>query len=130
MIKEIKARLRAEDRVRDAGFTLIELLIVVVILGVLAAIVVFSVTGLQNNSKSSACSTTVKTADTALEAYYAQKQAAATTFGQLVTGGFLHGDSTFKPTSLASVADGNGVTYTINTGGSDAANDVTASPIC
>jgi prepilin-type N-terminal cleavage/methylation domain-containing protein len=129
MIKRIQARLRAEDQVRDAGFTLIELLIVVVILGVLAAIVVFSVTGLQNNSKTSACQTTVKTADTALEAYYAQKQTPAGSFGALVTGGFLHGDSKFTSTSGATVTDGNNIAYTIGAG-SNAAGDVTASPTC
>ena len=53
------------------GFTLIELLIVIIILGVLAAIVVFSVRGITNTGDEAACKANEKTAQTALEAYYA-----------------------------------------------------------
>jgi general secretion pathway protein G len=90
MKNNLMARLRGQRE--DEGFTLIELLIVIVILGILAAIVVFSVSGVQNNSKTSACQTNVKTVDTALEAYYAQNSSAASNFNQLVSGGFLHSD--------------------------------------
>lgn len=55
----------------DAGFTLIELLIVIVILGVLAAIVVFSVTGITDRGATAACKASVETVDTAAEAYIA-----------------------------------------------------------
>jgi len=88
-------RLHEKHRLDESGFTLIELLIVIIILGILAAIVVFSVTGLQNNAGSSACSTTVKTIDTAAEAYYAQYSAPAAGLGALVGTGFLHADSNF-----------------------------------
>jgi general secretion pathway protein G len=84
------SRLRGQGE--DEGFTLIELLIVIVILGILAAIVVFSVSGVTDNGKQAACQTNVKTLDTALEAYYAQNTGAASDFNQLVTGGFLHQD--------------------------------------
>ena len=40
----------------EKGFTLVELLVVIVILGVLAAVVVFAVGGITNTSKASACS--------------------------------------------------------------------------
>ena len=56
---------------KDEGFTLIELLIVIVILGVLAAIVVFSVRGITNTGEVAACEANEKTAMTAIEAYYA-----------------------------------------------------------
>ncbi|MEZ0577179.1 type II secretion system protein [Nocardioides sp. MH1] len=76
---------RARDvRRQDQGFTLIELLIVVVILGVLAGIVVFSVKGINDDSKVSACKANVSTAQTAVEAYYAQKSAYPATLGALV----------------------------------------------
>ncbi|WP_067429577.1 type II secretion system protein [Nocardioides jensenii] len=67
---------RAIDKARtsrrsDSGFTLIELLIVIVILGVLAAIVVFSVRGITDTGEEAACEANYKTTVTALEAYYA-----------------------------------------------------------
>ena len=90
----------------EGGFTLIELLIVVIILGILAAIVVFSVTGLNNTASASSCQTTVKTIDTAAEAYYAQKNAGALHLADLVTSNFLHADSTFTATVGDSVPVG------------------------
>jgi prepilin-type N-terminal cleavage/methylation domain-containing protein len=59
-------------RENDGGFTLIELLIVIVILGVLAAIVVFSVRGITDRGDTAACRANSSTADTAVEAYYAK----------------------------------------------------------
>lgn len=55
------------------GFSLIELLIVIVILGVLATVVVFSVRGITDNGQNSACSTDARTLATAVEAYLAQE---------------------------------------------------------
>lgn len=62
------------DRVRrgQGGFTLIELLIVIVILGILAAIVVFAVGGITDRGQASACKAERKTLETAIEAYYAK----------------------------------------------------------
>ncbi len=71
MFERILTRAR-NTRGTDGGFTLVELLIVIVILGVLAAIVVFSVQGMSNNSKTVGCQATKNTAQTAVEAYYAQ----------------------------------------------------------
>ena len=68
-------RLR-QRRVRaESGFTLIELLIVIVILGILAAIVVFAVQNLTGQSATAACQAEYKTVETALEAYKAQEGA-------------------------------------------------------
>jgi general secretion pathway protein G len=69
------ARLRKRQSIlkdREGGFTLIELLIVIVILGILAAIVVFAVQNLTGQSKSAACQAQVKTVETAQETYKAQ----------------------------------------------------------
>ena len=93
--------LNAKRESYEGGFTLIELLIVVIILGILAAIVVFSVTGLGNTASTAACSTQVKTIDTAAEAYYAQQGTGATTIGALVAKGFLHADSNFTSSPRA-----------------------------
>ncbi|TWG96436.1 general secretion pathway protein G [Nocardioides sp. J9] len=65
-------RLQAARR-GDRGFTLIELLIVIVILGILAAVVVFSVRGITDRGDVSACKSNVKTAEVAVEAYYAKE---------------------------------------------------------
>ena len=62
-----------EARRNEDGFTLIELLMVIVILGILAAIVVFSVRGIQDRGQVSACKAEVSTVSTAVEAYYAKK---------------------------------------------------------
>lgn len=55
------------------GFTLIELLVVIVILGILAAVVVFAVNGITDKGKSNACKTELRTVKTAVEAYNAQE---------------------------------------------------------
>ena len=57
---------------QDEGFTLIELLIVIVILGILAAIVVFAVGGITDRGTKSACKSDVKTFEVAVEAYKAK----------------------------------------------------------
>ena len=76
--KGIVMRRNLLNRVRrlhhdEGGFTLIELLIVIVILGVLSAIVVFSVRGITDRGDVSACKANVSTAETAVEAYYARE---------------------------------------------------------
>lgn len=77
---------------RDEGFTLIELLIVIVILGILAAIVVFSVNGLTSRGQTSACKADVTTVTVASEAYFAQYGSYATSMGGASPNllGFLH----------------------------------------
>ena len=59
------------------GFTLIELLVVIVILGVLAAVVVFAVGGITSKGKASSCEIEVRTVNTALQAYYAKTDPSA-----------------------------------------------------
>jgi type II secretion system protein G len=56
---------------QDKGFTLVELLIVIVILGILATVTVFAVTGITGRGKETACKADRKTLATALESYAA-----------------------------------------------------------
>jgi len=56
----------------ELGFTLIELLIVIVVLGVLAAVTVFALGGVTSQSAVSACNADAKTVDVAVAAYDAQ----------------------------------------------------------
>ena len=58
-------------RESEAGFTLIELLVIVVIIGVLAAVVLFAVTGLGDRGKTTAEEADRKTLVKAEEAHFA-----------------------------------------------------------
>src|SRR5437763_1506786 len=60
-------RLR-KARANDKGFTLIELLIVIIILGILAAIVVFAIGSTRKDSVASSCKTDAKSIELSLEA--------------------------------------------------------------
>lgn len=84
---------RCLDRAgRQDGFTLIELLIVIVVLGILSAIVVFAVGGINNRGQLSACVADKKTVQTAQEAYFAEKSAGNGSYGteqELVDAQFL-----------------------------------------
>lgn len=55
----------------DGGFTLIELLIVIMIVGVLATIVVFSVRGVTDDAQSVACDADARALATSVEGYFA-----------------------------------------------------------
>jgi len=83
-----------------AGFTLIELLVVTVILGVLSAIVVFSVRGVGDRGKAAARRTDADILRTAEEAHFGAHGSYATE-EQLVTAGFLSEQSTLHDIELS-----------------------------
>ncbi|MFE9120100.1 type IV pilin protein [Streptomyces sp. NPDC007172] len=88
--------MRAPNERAESGFTLIELLVVIVILGILAAVVVFSVRGINDKGQSSACKTDRSTIQTAEEAFFANgNHGAYGTMADLVNGGFLSTESTW-----------------------------------
>jgi prepilin-type N-terminal cleavage/methylation domain-containing protein len=72
---EIQSR-RNDEKTSEKGFTLIELLIVIVVLGILAAIVIFSLSGVTGTSAVAACKSDAKTVETAVSAYQAQNPSA------------------------------------------------------
>lgn len=78
-----------EARRREAGFTLIELLIVIVILGVLAAIVVFAVGAFNDRGQTAACQADVKAVEVAVEAYRAQEGTYPDDLTELVDADYL-----------------------------------------
>lgn len=85
----------------EAGFTLVELLIVVSILGILAGVVVFSVAGVEDNSKQNACKTEASTLRTAEEAYYVKNKSYATS-AALQTAGYLGSAPSYAEVTTAS----------------------------
>ena len=73
-------RVSRRRRSGQKGFTLIELLVVIALLAVLAAIVIFNVTGVVNNGKTAACQTDEGTVQTASDTYYADYGVYPTSF--------------------------------------------------
>ena len=59
---------RLQAKRNEEGFTLIELLIVIIVLGILAAIVVFAVGSTRKDAVASACKTAVKSVELSAEA--------------------------------------------------------------
>ena len=103
------ARIQAA-RENESGFTLIELLIVIVILGVLAGIVVFSVSGITDRGAKAACDANQKTVRVAAEAFYAQTGAYPTNMAAMVPTYLAT-----TPTTLTADAK-QGVTYALTSG--------------
>ena len=82
-------QMRRQDGETESGFTLIELLIVIAVLGILAAIVVFSLSGVSGESKAAACTSDGKSIEVAADAYQAYTGSYPTASSQLV-GSYLH----------------------------------------
>ena len=79
-------------RQSESGFTLIELLMVIVILGILAGIAVFAVSGITDTGAEAACKADYKTVQVASEAYYTQNGDYADDIAELMSGGFLRSE--------------------------------------
>ena len=75
----------------EEGFTLIELLIVIIVLGILVAIVLFSLGTFKSDSQKSACKADIKQLVTAETAYVAKSTAAQPSANKaaLVSGNYL-----------------------------------------
>jgi general secretion pathway protein G len=81
-LKKLQAKKAAQEN--SGGFTLIELLIVIVVLGILAAVVVFSLGGVTGSSVVSACQADGATVETAIASSNAQNVGVKPTAANLV----------------------------------------------
>ena len=82
---------RATTRRHSAedGLTLIELMIVILILGILAAIIVLGIGAFQDTGEEQACTTSAKSIESAAAAYYTKNDQDWPTVAQLVEQGFV-----------------------------------------
>jgi general secretion pathway protein G len=101
----------------EEGFTLIELLIVIIVLGILVGIVLFSLGTFKSDSQSSACKADTKQLRTAETAYYVKNQKSADV-ATLVSGGYLQS---------APSKDSDGVDLTVS---ADSNGNVTVGGTC
>jgi type II secretion system protein G len=61
-----------KSKTNDQGFTIVELLIVIVVIGILAALVITTFTGIQQRARNTERQTDIKAIHGQVEAYYAQ----------------------------------------------------------
>jgi len=109
---------------RQDGFTLIELLIVIVILGILAAIVVFAVGGISDRGVSAACKTDYKSIEVAAEAYRAKEGTYAGTINLLVPD-YIREEPSSAEYDLVYASSGGTFTITVfSPSGSDLGDDI------
>jgi prepilin-type N-terminal cleavage/methylation domain-containing protein len=104
-----QAQERGEET--EEGFTLIELLIVIVVLGILAAVTVFALSGTTAKSASAACDADAQSVNTALIAFQTQNPSTAATSPAIV-GSSTTQASNLVPTYLQSWP--NSTHYTIS----------------
>lgn len=105
---DAREKTRARVREGERGFTLIELLIVIVILGVLAAVVVLAVGAFNDRGQAAACKADFKAVETAVEAYRAKNATYPTSISQLVPD-YLREEPSTEGCTIELASDGSGI---------------------
>jgi prepilin-type N-terminal cleavage/methylation domain-containing protein len=124
-IRETVARRRGVEL--ESGFTLIELLIVIVVLGILAATVIFALTGVTGQSAQAACQSDGKTYEVAAAAY--QDAPANSSNAPATTTAELTGSAFGGPFLHQAASSPNYVVFLSGDAGAAAAGDTTAGTI-
>lgn len=116
------------------GFTIVELLIVIVVIGILAALVITTFTGIQQRARNTERETDIKAIYGVVEAYYADERGYYPSLDELVAGlpGLEEGALT-PPGDNAQMIDANDATtnkYQYLTVPADCDNDATPAVPC
>jgi prepilin-type N-terminal cleavage/methylation domain-containing protein len=90
---------------KERGFTIVELLIVIVVIGILAAITIVAYNGVQNRAKASAGQEQANSIVKKFEALNAVKGAYYSTNGAGVTGALMNTYANATPTASEAVVD-------------------------
>jgi prepilin-type N-terminal cleavage/methylation domain-containing protein len=72
MTKQERTAIKKTEKNYPTGFTIVELLIVIVVIGILAALVITTFTGIQQRARNTERQTDIKAIHGQVEAYYAQ----------------------------------------------------------
>jgi prepilin-type N-terminal cleavage/methylation domain-containing protein len=111
MISTYQRLKRRRDAGEINGFTLIELLIVIVVLGILAAVVIFALGGITGKSQLAACQADGATVSTAMAAFTAQNPGVGVT-----TNGLIKTDAATGGPYIQSWPNAQSYAYSIETG--------------